>query len=306
MGFRIFQNGTMEHLGQGVLKLLMDWLPSKHNLIILEGKSRRLMRSSAELREDSTERNNANPSYQEQRQSMEESLSKFMTELSAAKRDRREKALLDQEIRASTDAAIRNQGASIKALEIQIGLLYDDCCDEKKGSYGLKDLDTYSIGTTLRNDSLPKKEKDPGCFTLPCYINNVCFKKALSDLGASSTLMQPDFEERLGKIYGRGVHRVHVLDFRGLTDTMAEGLSGRMLMEHKDAQGLNTAYPGPRWKEIDNVGGVSIIWNPMCVIVMLEFRRIYNTHSCSYTQLVESYRANIRGVSRSNSFISRF
>ncbi|GJS46436.1 putative ribonuclease H-like domain-containing protein [Tanacetum coccineum] len=39
-------------------------------------------------------------------------------------------------------------------------LLYDDCCDEKKGSYGLKDLDTYSIGTTLRNDSLPKKEKD--------------------------------------------------------------------------------------------------------------------------------------------------
>ncbi|GJR65759.1 hypothetical protein Tco_0011824 [Tanacetum coccineum] len=40
-------------------------------------------------------------------------------------------------------------------------LLYDDCCDEKKGSYGLKDLDTYSIGTTLRNDSLPKKEKDP-------------------------------------------------------------------------------------------------------------------------------------------------
>nr|GEW69701.1 hypothetical protein [Tanacetum cinerariifolium] len=46
-----------------------------------------------------------------------------------------------------------------------------------------------------------------------------------------------NFEERLEKIYKRGVHRVHVFDFVGLTDLMAEGLSGRMLMEHKDAQG---------------------------------------------------------------------
>ncbi|GKB99834.1 hypothetical protein Tco_0985971 [Tanacetum coccineum] len=34
-------------------------------------------------------------------------------------------------------------------------------------------------------------------------------------------------------------------------------------------------------KEIDNVGEVSIIWNPMCVVVMLQSRRIYNTHSFS-------------------------
>nr|GEU72229.1 ribonuclease H-like domain, reverse transcriptase, RNA-dependent DNA polymerase [Tanacetum cinerariifolium] len=32
---------------------------------------------------------------------------------------------------------------------------------------------------------------------------------------------------------------------------------------------LHTTYLGPRWKEIDNVGEVSIIWNPMCVLVML-------------------------------------
>ncbi|GJR65758.1 hypothetical protein Tco_0011823 [Tanacetum coccineum] len=63
-------------------------------------------------------RNNANPSYQERRQSMEESLSKFMNE--SAKRHE-ENSNLIKEIRASTDAAIRNQGASIKALEIQIG-----------------------------------------------------------------------------------------------------------------------------------------------------------------------------------------
>ncbi|GKF62287.1 hypothetical protein Tco_0182341, partial [Tanacetum coccineum] len=55
---------------------------------------------------------------QEQRQSMEESLSKFMTE--SAKRHE-ENSNMIKEIRASMDAAIRNQGALIKTLEIQIG-----------------------------------------------------------------------------------------------------------------------------------------------------------------------------------------
>ncbi|GKE88158.1 hypothetical protein Tco_1565633, partial [Tanacetum coccineum] len=46
-----------------------------------------------------------------------------------------------------------------------------------------------------------------------------------------------DFETRLGKIYRREVHRVQIFYFGGLTDLMTEGLSGRMLMEHRDAQG---------------------------------------------------------------------
>ncbi|GJX96293.1 hypothetical protein Tco_0458695 [Tanacetum coccineum] len=37
----ILKNGTMEHLGQEVLKLLTDWLQFKHNSTILEEKSRR-------------------------------------------------------------------------------------------------------------------------------------------------------------------------------------------------------------------------------------------------------------------------
>ncbi|GJZ24103.1 mitochondrial proton/calcium exchanger protein-like protein isoform X1 [Tanacetum coccineum] len=64
------------------------------------------------------QRNNVNPSYQERRQSMEDTLSKFMSE--SAKRHE-ENFNLIKEIRASTDAAIQNQGASIKTLEIQIG-----------------------------------------------------------------------------------------------------------------------------------------------------------------------------------------
>nr|GEV90330.1 hypothetical protein [Tanacetum cinerariifolium] len=63
-------------------------------------------------------RDNGNDLYQEQRQTMEESLSKFMVE-SAKRHD--ENSNLIKEIQASTDATIRNQGSSIKALEIQIG-----------------------------------------------------------------------------------------------------------------------------------------------------------------------------------------
>ncbi|GKE76939.1 hypothetical protein Tco_1543059 [Tanacetum coccineum] len=63
------------------------------------------------------QRNNVNPSYQERRQSMEDTLRKFMSD-SAKKHE--ENSNLIKEIRASTDAAIQNQGASIKTLEIQI------------------------------------------------------------------------------------------------------------------------------------------------------------------------------------------
>ncbi|GKE32092.1 hypothetical protein Tco_1451414 [Tanacetum coccineum] len=62
------------------------------------------------------QRNNANPSYQERRQSMEETLSKFIREQT---KRHEENSDLIKEIQASTDAAIRNQG-SIKTLEIQI------------------------------------------------------------------------------------------------------------------------------------------------------------------------------------------
>ncbi|GJT77696.1 hypothetical protein Tco_1044421 [Tanacetum coccineum] len=51
-------------------------------------------------------------------QTLEESLTKFMAE---SARRHKENSNIIKEIRASTDAAIRNQGASIKTLEIKIG-----------------------------------------------------------------------------------------------------------------------------------------------------------------------------------------
>ncbi|GKD10722.1 hypothetical protein Tco_1190407, partial [Tanacetum coccineum] len=55
-----------------------------------------------------------------------------------------------------------------------------------------------------------------------------------------------DFKARLARIYRREVHRVQVFDFGGLPDLMAEGLSARMLMEHRDDQGaiLDLDTPG--------------------------------------------------------------
>ncbi|GKD20541.1 hypothetical protein Tco_1222244 [Tanacetum coccineum] len=119
------------------------------------------------------------------------------------------------------DAAIRNQEASIKTLEIQIGQMskvlqerefgilpssteansrdqvklilttieadsYLIC--RKKGSYGPQFLEAYSEASHI-NNSIPRKEKDPRSFTLPCFINNICFDDALVDLRASISIM---------------------------------------------------------------------------------------------------------------------
>ncbi|GJY00960.1 ribonuclease H-like domain-containing protein [Tanacetum coccineum] len=152
------------------------------------------------------------------------------------------------EIRASTNVAIRNQGASIKTLEIQIGQMSKVL--QERGIEGLPGLTepnpkdhVKSISTTKADSSkirrmgyspyavsgsqyrsmfyetvpflrrlqnyyyddwreaqdvktleaydhtLPQKEKDPGSFTLPCFIHNVCFDKALVNLGASVSVM---------------------------------------------------------------------------------------------------------------------
>ncbi|GJW70482.1 hypothetical protein Tco_0127399 [Tanacetum coccineum] len=66
-----------------------------------------------------------------------------------------------------------------------------------------------------------------------------------------------DFEERLGKIYGRGVHRVHVFDFGGSTAKMVEGLSVRMLMEHRDAQG-QSVFTSCGWRRLFEIRGLLV------------------------------------------------
>nr|GEY18552.1 hypothetical protein [Tanacetum cinerariifolium] len=136
-----------------------------------------------------------------------------------------EKSNLIKEIRALTDAAIRNQRASIKTLEIQIEQL-SKVLQEKgfeslpsstetnprdyvKSISTIVEADSYSIRRMIlpvrrgiiwtviseaysygaSHNSIPIKEKDPWSFTLPCFINNICFNNALADLGASVSVM---------------------------------------------------------------------------------------------------------------------
>ncbi|GJT67128.1 hypothetical protein Tco_1018608 [Tanacetum coccineum] len=54
-----------------------------------------------------------------------------------------------------------------------------------------------------------------------------------------------DFEGRLARIHRREVHKVSVFDFGGLPDLQAEGLSGRMLMDHRDEAGAESARQIP-------------------------------------------------------------
>ncbi|GJS59151.1 putative reverse transcriptase domain-containing protein [Tanacetum coccineum] len=144
-----------------------------------------------------------------------------------------ENSNLIKEIRATTESAIRNQGASIKTLEIQIGQMSKvlqergfgslpsstetnprdqvksisttieadshlirrigssqyvvSTGQNKEGNHGPKFMEAY--GASHINNTIPRKEKDPGSSTLPCFINDVCFNNALVDLGASVSVM---------------------------------------------------------------------------------------------------------------------
>ncbi|GJU05739.1 hypothetical protein Tco_1122169 [Tanacetum coccineum] len=64
-----------------------------------------------------------------------------------------------------------------------------------------------------------------------------------------------DFETRLARIYRRVVHRVHVFDFGGLPDLMAKGLSVRMLIKHKDAQGVSL-FTSQAWRRLFDIRGL--------------------------------------------------
>ncbi|GKD64069.1 ATP-dependent DNA helicase PIF1-like protein, partial [Tanacetum coccineum] len=93
-------------------------------------------------------------------------------------------------IRSSQYAVSTGQSRTLMYKTRQTMILFLSClngyyCEEKKGSYGPKFSKAYSEDS----QSIPQKDKDPRSFTLPCFINNVCFDNALFDLGASVSVM---------------------------------------------------------------------------------------------------------------------
>ncbi|GJV79489.1 hypothetical protein Tco_1515359 [Tanacetum coccineum] len=73
-----------------------------------------------------------------------------------------------------------------------------------------------------------------------------------------------DFEGRLARIHMREVHRVPVFDFGGLPDLMAEGLTARMTMEHRDEAGVSV-FTSRAWMRMFDIRG------PLVHELILEF-----------------------------------
>ncbi|GKB02622.1 hypothetical protein Tco_0830711 [Tanacetum coccineum] len=73
-----------------------------------------------------------------------------------------------------------------------------------------------------------------------------------------------DFNGRLARIYRREVHRVPVFDFGGLPDLMAKGLTAKMLMEHRDDQGVSV-FTSKAWRRMFDIRG------PLVHELILEF-----------------------------------
>ncbi|GKA68131.1 putative reverse transcriptase domain-containing protein [Tanacetum coccineum] len=107
------------------------------------------------------------------RQSMEDTLSKFMSE--SAKRQE-ENSNLIKEIRATTDAVIRNQGASIKTLEIQIRQMSKALQERGFGSLPSSTKtnprdQVKSISTTTKADSYSIRRASVSVMPLSTYLN---------------------------------------------------------------------------------------------------------------------------------------
>ncbi|GJW05732.1 gag-pol polyprotein [Tanacetum coccineum] len=87
---------------------------------------------------------------------------------------------------------------------------------------------SYSYEASHIDNSIPQKEKDPGSFTLPCFINNVCFDNALADLGASVSVMPLSTYLNLG--LGELAHTKLTVELANRTVKYPKGIAENVLV----------------------------------------------------------------------------
>ncbi|GJU64114.1 homeodomain-like protein [Tanacetum coccineum] len=107
----------------------------------------------------------------------------------------------------------------------------DDYWDELKETDGEKDLEAHYTNAKPLGKALPQKEKDPGSFTLPCFINNMCFNKALADLGASVSVMPYSTYTTLG--LGDLIPNRLIIELANRTVKRPKGIAENVLVETK-------------------------------------------------------------------------
>ncbi|GJU63781.1 putative reverse transcriptase domain-containing protein [Tanacetum coccineum] len=97
---------------------------------------------------------------------------------------------------------------------------------EEEGNYGPKF--TEACGASHINNAIPRKEKDPGSFTLPCFINDFYFDNALVDLGASVSVMPLSTYLNLG--LGELVHTRLTVELADRTVKYPKGIAENVLV----------------------------------------------------------------------------
>ncbi|GKA69674.1 hypothetical protein Tco_0775738 [Tanacetum coccineum] len=117
---------------------------------------------------------------------------------------------------------------SKQATILFLSRLNDYCCKGKKGSYGPKFLEANSYKALIIENFIPQKRKDPGSFTLHCYINNVCFDNALADLGTSVSVMPLSTYLNLG--LGELAHTKLIVELRDRTVKYPKGIAENVLV----------------------------------------------------------------------------
>ncbi|GJU38978.1 hypothetical protein Tco_1191935 [Tanacetum coccineum] len=122
------------------------------------------------------------------------------------------------------DAAIQNQRASIKSLEIQIWQM-----SKIQPMHRIYWTEPYThVRDKTNDDSVSKKEKDPGSLTLPCFINNFFFDNALVDLGASVSVMP--LSTYLNLELGELAHTKLTVELADMTVKYPKGIAKNVLV----------------------------------------------------------------------------
>nr|GEV33025.1 hypothetical protein [Tanacetum cinerariifolium] len=132
--------------------------------------------------------------------------------------------------------------------EIDFRILFDDFEDEdytvvfNKNSFSYKIISTNDLKTDSKNDdekvNLPSIPSPEPAINMALLPRDQRYQYLRYEVLRYSDAHIVDFKARLARIYMREVHRVQVFNFGGLLNLMADELSARMLMEHRDAQGV--------------------------------------------------------------------
>ncbi|GJV37401.1 hypothetical protein Tco_1409878 [Tanacetum coccineum] len=199
---------------------------------------------------------------------MEDTLSKFMSE--SAKRHE-ENSNLIKEIRATTDAAIRNQGASIKTLEIQIGqmskVLQERGFGSLPSSTETNPRDQVKlISTIIEADSYPMRRIGASQYVLSVSVIPLSTYLNLGLGELAHTRLTVELADRTVK-YPKGIAENMLVVLENMDAYHDEGMGDvifgepflrKVGIKTRRFEGMITIYNGnDKVSEEDNMNGIS-------------------------------------------------